>query len=394
MTALAVIRLSKNVITVVLCDMPKKRKFWILGISALLSMGTTQAQNDNDSIPNVKEIIMPPATPDKPQVPAIDWYSPIGTWLQKDSLINFVSENLPFVKIENFAINSIDDFENMFGEDAPPMMPAQYNLVKNEVTIRLINSDNFSAGSTGPSIIHNEEIFQIKKFIQQYNKMSLACLAHELRHCINANTISLYGLTGNDIALLQVYDEISARIEELLLRRKIFIATKSINETSSDYQGNYSEKFKPYYKYLRKNGDFMTNTLTQAEADIIINCAIKRFTARDAYVTYQKNIPGVIQYKLQIIGQKYIKTENKSDLQMNNMSNALNQMFTFHNCNILEIASPKVVEALHKEMVKFIKKSNSKELQLSFNIFNPVIDSWATIYPVPALPTKDKTTGR
>ena len=375
--------------------MSKRHRLWTLGISALLSMGTSYAKISNDSIPATKEIAAAPTTYDKPQVPAHNWYSELNTWLENASLADFVSENLPFVKIDSIDIKNIDDFEKIFGARTRLKLPAQYNPIKNEITIRVISLTRFSVNDTGISIIRHEEAFQIKKFAERYNKTALACLAHELRHYINANSISLYGLSGTDIALLQVYDEISARIEELLLRRNIFMTTKSIQNISTDHQGYYSEdKFKPYYKYLRKNHESISDTMTMAEADMVINCAIKNFMTRDTYAAYQKSIPQVIYYKLQMVTQKYIKTENKSDLQLNNMADALNQMFTFHNCNILEIASPKVVEALHKEMVKFIKKSNSKDLQMAFNLFNPTIDSWMIDYPVPVVPTKDKTNGR
>lgn len=184
-----------------------------------------------------------------------------------------------------------------------------------------------------------------------------AMWTHEKRHEINSG-INLFGLDFEQLVEFPFWDEVSARIDELLLRRQVYLKTKNIDKAfvGVKFEDSYkSDMFRNYARYL--SGRKIVEEVTIKEAEKLLEFAIKDLICDKQL--YSQTMPAVLQYKLFKTHQNYLKHFNDIDTQKEktNWDAVMTQMFAFDNCNIWQLCGAQI---FNKQKKKFKKISKEK----------------------------------
>ncbi|MDR1360700.1 MAG: hypothetical protein LBJ18_00090 [Rickettsiales bacterium] len=161
----------------------------------------------------------------------------------------------------------------------------------------------------------NNKILRYDEMAREVNLKNSAVpivLIHEMKHFRDRNSYSRIGMTASQIAQINIIEEITARIEELLFRRDVFLQTNSIdaartgifgNGKSQIFLGNYDDEMGGYDDWLEKN--IIAGGISATEINALINCAIKM--TKNHLSQYKKSIPAVIRYDFFDVRNRIVK---------------------------------------------------------------------------------------
>ncbi|MDR1206963.1 MAG: hypothetical protein LBK26_00920, partial [Rickettsiales bacterium] len=248
-------------------------------------------------------------------------------FLDMDLLINELSE-LDFINVEHLEFHRDEDLLKMNGF---------YDLRSDKISIRYF-----------PRTMPNDNT-------NVYNARLPFVLIHELKHYLDLHFHLKQNFDARQLILANLNEEFVARVSELLLARRIAIqsdnymsAFRRLADRGGDHDmilGKLSppDLFYKYRNWLDKNRAALCDTLSTAEADIIVSTAISMFHP-DAIRQYQKNLPSIItassvqnrhQEKLFTKGMVSFKTV--ADYQK-----YISDIWIFGGQNILDLCSPLV----------------------------------------------------
>jgi hypothetical protein len=228
-------------------------KFWLFGIAALLGLGKAPAQEtqthlSKETIANVKS-----TSPVDSLKPAAD-----SLFLYHADLPKFLelASELDDVDIEYVTVQS--DRELL-------VKNGYYNPRLDKIFIRFINNPDDD----------------YKKIM--YNKRLPFVFAHEYKHLADRRNYSKYGFSRDELIKSNIHEELTARMSELLLGRKIFMLTGSIADAfidqNADADANYRtgtmvNTYNPYANYLKKQNGKLDAIPTAAEIDVIVQAVL------------------------------------------------------------------------------------------------------------------------
>lgn len=195
--------------------------------------------------------------------------------------------------------------------------------------------------------------------------IDLGALQHELRHKYNSENISLFGMTFDQIVDIHIHDEFSATIAELMFRRKIYMNTKSISKAFQGVEDfslrsdeNDIGEFSEYKKFLRKNKETLTDIIMPAEADLMIDMAIRGLVKHGGQ--YAINIPNLVGYKLRRIWAVYKGIDTDPKQTLDNFTNSIRKIYTFDGVCILDICSEAGRAKIESTRTAFLSRDDFK----------------------------------
>lgn len=241
---------------------------------------------------------------------------------------------------------------------------AYYNPTQDKIFINFIEmQDGNLMKKTGASpgttslyeMVSQQE--QANKLINDFNNAVPGMLQHELWHQRNFRNVSLYGLDFNQIIEIQLHDEFSAVIAELLFRRNIFLKTKSANDAfAGTGPGSIlSGHFKKYEKFLKNSQDSIIST---TEADLLIETSVKFFM--NSAHRYAKDIPNLTAFKMVDVHRGYCGADTIRHPEFHSFENEVRKMYTFDDWCILDYCSDKSKAYLQSNIKKFLNKKDFK----------------------------------
>lgn len=180
---------------------------------------------------------------------------------------------------------------------------------------------------------------------------------HESKHKKNAQ-INLMGLNFEQLTELMFWDEVSARIAELLLRRDVYLKSEDLEQAfiGVKYGDEYKSKiYKSYAYYLSHKN--LTSDITKHEAKKLLELAVLGFT--EDKELYAKTIPGALHHRVFKTGQECMLALNSDDaVILTDWDVVMTQMFEFDNCNIWKLCGSEVFEKQKKKFQKIIKRKS------------------------------------
>jgi hypothetical protein len=159
--------------------------------------------------------------------------------------------------------------------------------------------------------------FSIKNFFDDYNRDIPFRYAHEMKHAEDFTSTDFAGFSFDQMAQFYPHDEVAAYIAELLARRKVLLATGSLNDAfpaqSADLRGggNWELMKKPFFWKSDKNSaatkyiceswpehkeyvawlltqDSVPDEITAPEAEAIVTSVIAHIKASKESYEYEK----------------------------------------------------------------------------------------------------------
>jgi hypothetical protein len=190
--------------------------------------------------------------------------------------LDSVKDRLPPVKIDTVSVKRIEDLQQ-------GIVAYDGNLIRLAYFLSDLRTPDFRSKK------ESLEFNFISKAIENHNIRIPALYVHEQRHYLNGLAVSKLGLSAVQIVQLNIHDEISARVADLLFRREVFLESRSVSDAFAGLARNDLPSEFPYdsksleiplgYKtWLGKNTG-ITAEISQEEADVILEAAIKMLSA-------------------------------------------------------------------------------------------------------------------
>jgi hypothetical protein len=219
-------------------------------------------------------------------------------WPDTQEFIAAILKKNPKINFETVYVTTL---ENIKGS------PALYNHKTDSITV-YIHKMSDVAHSQPSQHLYNEHSGKGREFtsrdlaaeVDRINSMIPVFLMHELVHRINAHLFLKYGFTISEFAKSNIVDEVSARIGELLFRRKIFIDSQDL-ATAFRFVLNEDKDAALFWQTslsgCKGYADFLTaneigDVISPAEMDAILESAIKMF---DMPKVYKRQIPAITE---------------------------------------------------------------------------------------------------
>ncbi|MDR1361478.1 MAG: hypothetical protein LBJ18_04260 [Rickettsiales bacterium] len=328
----------------------RKSILWLFGISALLSFGKASAQNSNTRAtltwPSAKEFLSD-----------INADSAARKHIHTDTLL--LNDTSPFLDMAEF--DQKKDIINLHYLELGPELKSKKNLLSRDATL------------------YGLELANLAKFESHIKNAGLllpVSYAHEEKHRQNFHNVSKIAFGSEQLLEFHFYDEITARVAELLYRRDFYLKSRNL---PAAFTGTNLTKFplnksalgtkgQPglYADWLFNNSDISEN-ITVQEIDILLKTATQIYEnafAMDislaisrAYYEYRKNrgIWALFSNKLEN-GQE----SNLSDYANNpetvcEFSESIHKIFTFNGIRFLELCSPSTRDEIFATAARFMK---------------------------------------
>ncbi|MDR0726589.1 MAG: hypothetical protein LBF37_00835 [Rickettsiales bacterium] len=267
---------------------------------------------------------------------------------------------------------SIDTIFITKPEDIVGKNLAFYDLLSKQISASYLKIDStfeeqaIRAASTSP-ISHKYKI--LKSGAELTNAEILGYLIHELRHRRNAE-INMFGLDFDQLVEFAFWDEVSARVAELLLRRQAYLQTGSHQEAFTGVMFDTIEKdvftgiaeesigyknrmFKLYGNYLDDHN--IDSIPSQKEAKKILEYAVSGLIDnRNDQKLYVQTIPSLSQYRLFKTPQSYLLHYNgaPNDSPVTSWDIVMSQLFDFDDINIWDLCGASHFEKQTKKFQK------------------------------------------
>lgn len=307
-------------------------------------MGKAAAQ-ESDSL-NIHKIEV---TQDIPAPLDAKYMLGFDTFPSYDQIMEFI-QNRDDIKIQEQAFENYDELYSRIAAQKNPLICAFYNPVNGIVTINFIRATGGLSAPIGRdsrlgSIDNQIDVRSaFNQLVRSFNDGIPGMVQHELWHQRNDACVSLYGLTFDEIVDTQVHDEFSAVVAELMFRRKVYMKTGSIKDSFRGVEANSLRSvrggqgvFRKYEKFLKKNSKILTDTITAAEADLMIQLSIDCF--EDYQDQYAINIPNVIAYKTNRLYRAYCGADSVSTKPFDGYQGAIRKMYTYGDVCLLDVCS-------------------------------------------------------
>ena len=279
-------------------------------------------------------------------------------WPAGREFIDSIAAKIPNFEVLDYIVND--------GYEFYKMPHGFYQPSSDSVFVAL-----FSPGNK----ITNEQAFMTKEarmgsYKQMFNVLNFnACLTaiHELKHIINRLLYAKIGFTVSEFAEINIHDEISARIAELLFMRDIYMSTGDIKEAFAgpnemnrcDLTQDNPRIGTDYEKYIKKIKT-LPPVPTQEEMLVIIKTAIKMMSMGQKQ--YAKAIPPITEFDIKKSTDIFKSIRKGSDKKLSTelmtFADAVSATYAFdiygENVNLYN-------ESTKSELDKFIKSFQKNE---------------------------------
>lgn len=317
-----------------------KKKLFTLGLAAVSFLPVMAQESVSDSIPATDTVLVVP--PDEQE---FDFN--FESWPSNEEFVARLA-NHPNVIIDTFFVKSLQEMNDIIYSTSKPFYIAYYNPIKDNIHLSYL--DNRGASLTNYHGVDNREnvinsIIMLKDKAKSIKANMVGVFVHEWKHLKNRKLIALRGLTVSQIAQVQVHDEITAQIEELLFRRNIYTKTKSISQAETGVESwgirtiNGKSCYGDYMKYLKNNSDTLQTVPLPDEMDLIIKVAILNFLSDQ--LQYEENIIRISQWKIVQAHREYIQPDTIVATPTDSCSfdDKIKAMYQFGDLNALELCS-------------------------------------------------------
>jgi hypothetical protein len=354
---------------------PKGRLIWLIGMLALLKPVNAAAQDSAENIfsANLSHL------PDSCYILDFDKFP------DNRKIMEFI-ENRDDVRIQNHSFGHYDELHARITAPEKPLNCAYYNPVKDKVIINFISvAGNGIAHGPGGIDGQISAHAAFRDLARGFNDGIPGILAHELWHKRNNAGISLYGRTFDEITEIQIHDELSAVIAELLFRRKIWLKTGSLKEAfrgtegySLRGDGGWHGVFHKYEKFLKKNRP--ADSISPPEADIMIKLAAAALA--DYLDQYAVNIPKIVAYKATRMYRAYSGIDGMDQAaRFEGYADAVRKIYTFGGFCFLDACGGAGLAAMRDAVRKTMGDRRFQENISSFRISHQrPIDDYAGLF--------------
>ena len=268
----------------------------------------------------------------------------------------------------NISIDTVqvDKAEDIIGKNV-----AFYNHVSKQIVIKHFETSTTNKSST----------FQAG--IELINLEQLAYITHELRHRHNAE-INLFGLDYQQTLDFGFWDEVSARIAELLLRRQAYLETGDLGDAFSGVVFNIansediaykSNMFKKYIRYLSNRK--IKENITVAEVKFLLKIASTGLVESKSDIElYAKTIPILSEHRLHDQIQSHYRPA--SEIKVATWNSVMSQLFDFDGVNFWQLCGVKIFQKHQKNFQKITRNQNyTDRMMLMDAAYKETLDSFA-----------------
>lgn len=263
-----------------------------------------------------------------------------------------------FIKHKSAALGvSVDTLTVSDEKDVIGKNWAFYDIKSNNIStkhFKIEKSLETAALNSSPNSPISDKYNSLKAGIDRINSELLGNIAHEVRHKQNAE-INTFGLNFQEIIDFAFWDEVSARIAELLLRRQAYTQTGSIQEAFtgviferktqhpltgeiSDDHSYKNKMFQIYSNYLKTRK--IKSEISIDEAKKLLECACVGLTEdKQDSELYAKTIPAISEYRLFFNHQTYLLHFNGTPAlnEPTDWNQIMTQLFEFDGLNIWQM---------------------------------------------------------
>jgi hypothetical protein len=283
-----------------------KKQLYVLGLAALSLLPAKAQDNTASNIPSHTESVANETDS------LLNVQFNFSSWPSNAQFVDFLKK-YPNVVIDTVPVQSLGELESVIASETNPFYIAHYNPITDDIHLSYLDAKNATVGNyygrdDRENIISSISILKGKARSVQANMV--CCFIHDRKHMLNRHLISLMGLSVPQIVQIQIHDEITAQIEEMLFRRQIFMNTKSITQAQTGVEAggiraiNGLSCYHDYLKYLKKHKDDLPPNPGSDEMDLIIKVAIRNFKCD--ILQYEKNIAQLAWWKVIKVHREYI----------------------------------------------------------------------------------------
>ncbi|MDR0741310.1 MAG: hypothetical protein LBF28_00870 [Rickettsiales bacterium] len=275
-----------------------------------------------------------------------------------DKFIQFASAMNPKIKIETIIVRNTFDIR---------LQQGFYNPKTDTITLYVHKVPDDEHGL----IYYDNESKScwsrdgMKVELDMLNECVVAIAVHEFKHFCDRNAYSRGGFTIPQIAQINLHEEITARIAEMLLMR----ANNRLGFSHAGYESGMFPKNNPNTEHVNDYKEYLSgraaadHEISHEEIDFIIEKAIKAF---NSFNQYSNAITNLTLYD--IIGnfRRHALAASCEDddfcEKSTGFDSAINSTYSFRingrNINFLKQCSPRIRRRLMGFTHKFLKRKN------------------------------------